>query len=390
MSPLCPPPDAAVGVAIRLDSFMACQARVLGENGYLALTGGPLGAQLLTAVLTIFVALIGYRFLLGSPPGLREGMSWTARVGIALTLFASWPAFQTVIYRVMIDGPNEIASIVMTPSGLPDAGRTERVQAAYDTIRLGSIGESESEVDPALEQRFSFGAPAPRSAMAFLLTAIGVESALRFTIGLLLAIGPLPILTLVLSGSAGLFLGWFRVLAGTALALVGAIAASSTELVLVESELARLQAFRGAAGSTAIDPTALPVLTLIFVVVSIAAVLAASRVATMIDFRWVGTRLPHGWSTSVPANERSNGMASVGSFVQSETHGRSREQRMADALSRVSERDVGLLVGSRPMSASSTQAIASEGAAATSKPRLGSRRMQARRTRSAVRRDATI
>lgn len=390
MSPLCPPPDAAVGVAIRLDSFMSCQGRVLGENGYLALTGGPLGTQLLTAVLTIFVALIGYRFLLGSPPDLREGMGWTARIGIALTLFASWPAFQTVIYRVMIDGPNEIASVVMTPSGLPDAGRTERVQAAYDTIRLGSIGASDPQVDPDLEQRFSFGAPAPRSAMAFLLSAIGIESALRFTIGLLLAVGPLPILTLVLSGSAGLFLGWFRVVTGAAFALIASIVASSTELVLVESELARLQAFRGAAGSTQIDPTALPALTLVFLVVSIAAVLAAARIATMIDFQRAGSRLPfHSFAVSA-INEKSRETTRAGSVVRSDVHNRSREQRMADALSRVSERDAGQLVRSRLTSASSVQVEPGESAATTVKPRTGGRRMQARRSRSGASRDARI
>ena len=391
MSPLCPPPDASVGVAIRLDIFMSCQARVLGENGYLALTGGPLGVQLLTAVLTVFVALVGYRFLLGSPPGFREGVSWTARVGIALTLFGSWPAFQTVIYRVMIDGPNEIAAIVMTPSGLPETGRVERVQAAYDTIRLGSIGESEPRGDPGLEQRFSFGTPAPRSATAFLLSAIGIESALRFTIGLLLAIGPLPILTLILSGSAGLFVGWFRVLTGTALALVGAIAASSTELVLVESELARLQAFRGAAGSTAIDPTALPALTLIFVFVSIAAVLAATRVAGMIDFRWVGSHLPMSSSPDSAARERLNERATTtGSFVRNETNSRSREQRMAEALSRASERNIALLVQSTSTPGSPSSITTSIDGPATSRARLGARRLQARRTRSAARRDSNI
>ena len=389
MSPTCPTPDAAVGIAIRLDSFMSCQARVLGENGYLALAGGPLGAQLLTAVLTIFVALVGYRFLLGSPPCVREGLGWTARMGIALTLFASWPAFQTVIYRVMIDGPNEIASVVLTPSGLPDAGRTERVQAAYDTIRLGSIGDRQPQGDPDLEQRYSFGAPAPRSAMAFLLSAIGIESALRFTIGFLLAIGPLPILTLILSGSHGLFMGWFRVLAGTALALVGAIAASSTELVLVESELVRLKALRGAAGSIAVDPTALPALTLIFIFVSTAAVLAATYAASRIDFKWPNSRQPLQPVAATMASETTMA-TSTGTFVRTESSSRSREQRMADALSRASEKDVGPLVGSRPMTASSAHTIAGEAATNPSRLRMGGRRMQARRSRSAARRDSRI
>ena len=70
-----------------------CQARNIGSFGYGALAEpGSTASVVLTALLTIFVALYGYRLLLGPTPETRNLVSDVIRVGLVLTLAASWPA----------------------------------------------------------------------------------------------------------------------------------------------------------------------------------------------------------------------------------------------------------------------------------------------------------
>src|SRR5437763_539074 len=99
MTVFCAAPDASEGVALRLSEYVSCEGRALGENGFQALAGGPLGTSLLSGLVTIFIALIGYRLILGHTPDMRDGIGWTVRLGIVLALVTSWPAFQTLIYR---------------------------------------------------------------------------------------------------------------------------------------------------------------------------------------------------------------------------------------------------------------------------------------------------
>ena len=132
MSPTCEAPDPSLGVALRLSNYLDCLARVLGENGFQALAGGSLGASILSGLVTIFVALIGYRLIFGDTPGLRDGVGWTVRVGVVLALVTSWPAFQTLIYRVAVDGPQELAAIMLPASGLAADGLVLCHDVAHD------------------------------------------------------------------------------------------------------------------------------------------------------------------------------------------------------------------------------------------------------------------
>src|SRR5438445_13816271 len=100
MTVLCAAPDASQGVALRLSQYVSCEARALGENGFQALAGGPLGTSLLAGLVTIFIALIGYRLILGHSPDMRYGIGWTVRLGIVLGLVTRWPAFQPLVYQL--------------------------------------------------------------------------------------------------------------------------------------------------------------------------------------------------------------------------------------------------------------------------------------------------
>ena len=76
----------------------------------------------LTGLLTLFVALFGYRMLFGQTPGVRDGVLALVKIGIVLALATSWPAYRTLVYDVALKGPAELAGEIGRPAGLPGAG----------------------------------------------------------------------------------------------------------------------------------------------------------------------------------------------------------------------------------------------------------------------------
>eukprot|EP01035_Chromulina_nebulosa_P002771 gene2771-3774_t len=67
--------------------YVDCEAQALGLGGWQGMTGaGSANALILTGMLTIFIALIGYRILLGETPTLREGVVAIVKIGIVLAL----------------------------------------------------------------------------------------------------------------------------------------------------------------------------------------------------------------------------------------------------------------------------------------------------------------
>ena len=297
MTIACALPDADIGVALRLSGFLQCQAQALGENGFQALAGGPMVAGMLSGLVTIFVALIGYRFILGAVPDLRDGIGWAVRLGMVLTLATGWPAFQTLIYRVAVDAPQELAAVLLPATGLPADDLDTRIQQAYDTIRLGSTtsaSPAQAAPDAAASQPQtqtpgislqpqtpSYGplghTALPQTASWFVVSTLGITGALRLAAGFLLAIGPLAIMALLFDATLGLFVGWIRGLAGAALALLGATIVTALDLLLVESELAHLQSVER--GVSIIDPQGLTTIVLAFTLVMLAAIWAAAKTA---------------------------------------------------------------------------------------------------------------
>ncbi|MFZ3482143.1 type IV secretion system protein [Sphingomonas sp. 3-13AW] len=295
----CALPNADAGVALRISQFLTCQAQALGENGYQALAGGPIVASVLTGLVTIFVALVGYRFLLGSTPTIRDGVSWAVRLGVVLTFATSWPAFQVVVYRVSVEAPGELAAVLLPSSGLSDSNLDERVQRAYDTIRLGSTAMVISQPEAATAQQGPQAVEAraaatdaipgilsqsrsPQTASLFVVSTLGLSAGIRLASGFLLALGPLAAMALLFDATAGLFIGWAKALLGTTLALLGATLVTSLHVLLVESELAHLQSVER--GVTIIDPQALITIVVTFATVMLATIWAATKMAGAIAF----------------------------------------------------------------------------------------------------------
>jgi len=400
----CALPDA-VGVAVRLASYVDCQSRMLGENGFQALVGGPEMASILSGLVAIFVALIGYRLLLNTAPTLRDGVSLTARLGIVLALVTSWPAFQTLVYRVTTDGPVELAAILLPASGLPSTGIEQRVQAAYDAIRGGpsmnggSVQQTGIVAAPGAipaanalpAPAFSGFQPLPQTASLFVMSTVGFMAALHLVVGFLLAVAPFGILSLLFNSTLGIFNGWVRAIVGAALGVLAASIASAIELSVVEMEVAHMQA----AGPAASDPQAIVTAVLCFVVVAIAMAYAAFRMAGAFRLPWGEVIVGQDRATE---RQSSGALQPVPALAARETArihaSQSRAEGVADALAIAAHRDRAFQQEPGASAAPPRRVLNSEaGRGETSPPvplGVAGRRSTQRRTRSATRRDRAL
>ena len=198
----CPPPDPALGTALRITGYLDCNASLIGRDGFVRLAELGMSEGLVAGLITISVAMVGYRFLLGDTLSLRDGTSWILRIGVVLALLGSWPAFQTLFYDVTISGPAEIAGELVSITGQSEAGVAQRIQRAYDTLRLGiavpeSGFENTSTAALASAGAYQFQPPMPKTATMFLLVTTGLTGSIKMVAGFLLAIAPLPILALM-------------------------------------------------------------------------------------------------------------------------------------------------------------------------------------------------
>lgn len=204
-----------------------CQTRAYAQGGYLALTSGSSVFQTaLTALLTIYVALIGYRMLFAQGNSRLSDVPVIAlKIGLILALVTSWSAFQTLVFDVADRAPTEIAAIVSAP--LQAEGRSslaarpvDGLQAAYDEFSLTAAAYGKIAGPNAKGYSSPQAAAAETVAMAtgiLFLSSAGIISASKLAIGVLTAIGPLFIVLALISATRGLFVGWVRALVASAL-----------------------------------------------------------------------------------------------------------------------------------------------------------------------------
>ncbi len=225
MSQACPS-LAGDGVIRGVLGAVDCQTRSFAEAGYSSLTSASSGFQLaLTALLTIYVALIGYRMLFASA-GVRlsEAPGIALRIGAILALVTSWATFQTLVFDVAARAPKEIAGIVAAP--LQDGGGSALaadpiggLQVAYDQLTQGAVafGKMAGPVAHSYSSPAAAAAEALSSASGVLfMSSAGVISAATLAIGVLTAVGPIFIALFLIPATRGLFVGWVRALAAAA------------------------------------------------------------------------------------------------------------------------------------------------------------------------------
>lgn len=266
------------GFVSSMVSFIDWQAQALGSSAYQALSSpGSTLAVVLTGFLTIFIALIGYNLLLGRGLTVRSGVLAAVKIGAVFALATSWPAYSTVVYGLVTDGPAQIVSDIGRPARVPGSDGTllQRLDLADGAmVQLAILGPgnpvvARNDIPPPPFGGFdSFALGGAR--ILFLLTAVAGLGAVKVIAGLMLALGPFFIAFLMFDATRSLFEGWVRVLAGAALAAVGVTIALGLQLALLEPWIAGVLARRTAGEALPSVPTELLVVVSVFALVVLA------------------------------------------------------------------------------------------------------------------------
>jgi type IV secretion system protein VirB6 len=230
------PPGA--GFVSSMTNYIDCQSETLGSGTWQALAApGSTLWVVLTGFLTIFIALIGYNLLLGRSMTVRDGTLAFVKIGAVFALATSWPAYRTLVYDLVTDGPSQLVAEIGPQAGVVGSDGTleqrldltDQALAQLAILGPGNATQADAQAPPPPFggfDEFALGG----SRILFLLTAIGGLGAVRIVTGLMLALGPFFIAFLMFNNTRSLFEGWVRVLAGAALAAVGVAVALSNVL----------------------------------------------------------------------------------------------------------------------------------------------------------------
>ncbi|MFN4356237.1 MULTISPECIES: type IV secretion system protein [Sphingopyxis] len=258
MATICDNIPSAESFAPSAIRFLDCQAQLLGAEGYRALAApGSVASILLTGMTTLLIALIGYRMLFGHTPTVREGVLTFVKIGLVLVLATSWPAYQTLVYDIILHSPAELASAIGNPTNLPGSngglvGRIDAVDQALKVLAIDGVGQPPLGPDgrplmpsvppPPFLGFDSFALGFAR--VIFLVSTIASFAVVRIAAALLLALAPLFAAFLLFDGTRGLFEGWLKALLGVAFGSLAVAVTLGVELAFVEPWLATLLARR--------------------------------------------------------------------------------------------------------------------------------------------------
>lgn len=300
----CPQVYSGVSFLSSTLAYVDCQAQSIGTVGFEALSApDSTGAAVLAGLLTVFVAIFGYRLLLGYPVHGRDVVSAVLKIGIVLTLATSWSAFRTLAYDTVLYGPAEIAGAVTGLSDLSSryalTDRLENVDSGIMALTAAGTGRKSLDEDQTGEPGGTPGQPSQPGAartpfasvaiddefgmgvsrVAYLAGTLAPLTALRLAAGVLTALAPLVAGLLLFEGTQGIFFGWVRALVAVALGSLALIVSLSVEMALLEPWLADVIGRRGARILTPAAPTELLVMTTTFAVVAFVLLVLFARLA---------------------------------------------------------------------------------------------------------------
>lgn len=391
---VCSSPPQSTGFIGSTTHFIDCQAQALGSNAWhsLALPGSTLSV-VLTGFLTIFIALIGYNLLLGRSLTIRSATVAMLKIGAVFALATSWPAYRTLVYDLVTDGPSQIAGDIGRPAAVPGSDgtlvqRLDNADAAL--VQLSILGPgiptaAASDLPPPPFAGFSAFALGG-SRILFLISAIGGLGVVRVIAGLMLALGPFFIAFILFDSTRSLFEGWVRVLAGAALAAAGVTIALGLELAMLGPWLATVLARRMAGEALPSVPTELFVLTCVFALVIAGVLVACARLCRA--FR-LAPLLPHFDFGVSPFQKHGKEAHGVPALVTGREE-RSRAAAVADVLVSLQRRESGgrgLNSGRIVESSSTRSSNTREAVTVVPVGRSYSRRASTRVTASGGRRD---
>lgn len=278
----CEISSQSAGTLIRVATQMDCHAELLGRDGFIALAEYSRTSGLVGALLTISIAIVGYRVLFRERISPIEGASWAFRLGFVLAVLSGWTVFQTLFFDVAVRGPDQVATILANSNDTPSSEILVRIQDAYDAIRLGVDPIRNQAEQNGISAGAQFQKPMALASLLFGLTTVGLQGALNLGIALLLAVGIFPILGLLLKTGVGLFVGWVRTLVTAFFVKVGLVLAGSLQLLLIEAEIQRLGRYVGSSANSSIDSQSILLVTLIGAAVSVIILIFAGKFSSAI------------------------------------------------------------------------------------------------------------
>ncbi len=295
MAGFCATPSADIGLVQGLLFSVDCNVQTMAEVGYRAVSGpNSQVATALTALLTIYVAILGLRLLMGLAP-LRIGdITLTVlKLAVVLALATNWPTYQSVVFNTLFNGPEEIAASIMgaiQPDGSSrGASPFVGLQIAYDQLQLSAAYFARSA--SAIASPLTGGAPFAAFSLTIasylmMLTTLGIVLAAKIVLALLLALGPVFVALLLFDSTRGVFEGWLRAALAFAFMPLFATLSLVVQLVLIEPHLVALAEMRATSVSNLPAATALFLLSLICAGVSAAGVIGVVIIALGFKLPW--------------------------------------------------------------------------------------------------------
>ncbi len=310
MAGLCPAPGPDDPLVRSLLGTVDCNVQELVHSGYSSLFQ-PSGAfaSVLTILMTLYVALIGYQLLLGrSQLNISDFALTAVKLGAVIALATQWGAYQTLVYHFLFYGPQQIADVILHgfgASGSAYGGDVfDGLQRAFIDLTSFSPAAPAGATAPVIGGALNAAGAAGGGALAGLLSKSGFDSLLllgsavvllvsslgillasKIVLGMLLALGPIFIAMLLFDSTRGVFEGWLRASLAFAFVPLAVTLMLGVALTMLEPSLEQIEAMRDS--NTYVPGVAfgVMVLVMVFAGVAIGIVGAAAAIAS-------GLRLP--------------------------------------------------------------------------------------------------
>lgn len=222
-------------------------SRLFGNQGLLG--------QGLTLLLTLYVALFAINLLTGRTRlTLNMLTPRMLQLGVVLTFATSWVAYQQVVWTLLVEAPDQIASLLLGTKGSAAQIFAARLDGLFDALaraaQQAQTANAAAPVPGSLTPQVA-GTPARPAdllwlaSLLLLLGTVGVLIVARIALAALLALGPVFIVLALFPGTRGLFEGWLRAALVLAITPVLAVLLGSATLVMIAPMIAALAQVNG-------------------------------------------------------------------------------------------------------------------------------------------------
>jgi type IV secretion system protein VirB6 len=261
---VCPSLPGDVGLVRDVLASVDCNVQVYAAAGYQALTGpaSPLPAAL-TAMMTIYVAILGYRLLFAvGASRLSDTPVIAIKIGAILALTLNWSVFQTLVFNVVTQAPLQIGRVISLPMAAGGSSLVrdpvDGVQTTYDELvadagelakksaQAAAPGATQPPIAGPSGDEAAAAADLHHAAAALFASTAGVLAAAFIAVGVLTAVGPVFVALFLFEATRGVFAGWLRALVAAMLIPMACWIATSLLLVVLAPRIDLLAQQRAA------------------------------------------------------------------------------------------------------------------------------------------------